>query len=90
MTAAAAVPQGDVCVTREVIMTLIALVLGSRENVSRLLNMKAACHSLFVEGIPNCGDFGIQVWLTIPARGKVDICRLARGSTPNNGCIMRG
>ena len=42
-------------------MALIALVMGSSDNVARLLEMDAACQSLFVDCLPACGDFGIQV-----------------------------
>lgn len=47
---------------REAVDVLLAfLIYGHQRSVAKLLEMKAECHSLFVDCLPTCGDFGIQV-----------------------------
>ncbi len=47
---------------REAVDVLLAfLIYGNQRNVAKLLELKAECHNLFVNCLPSCGDFGIQV-----------------------------
>ena len=48
---------------REALNTLVDLVVGHPGNASCILGLTALCNSIFVVGLQQCGDFGIQVFL---------------------------
>ena len=48
---------------REALNTLVDLVVGHSGNASCILGLTALCNSIFVVGLQQCGDFGIQVFL---------------------------
>lgn len=71
-------------IAKEAILALTSLVMASPSNVARLLEMDAACQSIFVECLPACGDFGIQVHTSCPKPAAV----LLLGNQERSACMF--